>query len=59
MTKADFIDGEQWQACQRIALDIFTDMTNSGMPFSITLASIYLSGVQHAVAICDEKELLK
>lgn len=38
---------EARQAVERIALEIFTDMTNSGATLQQTLSAIYLSGLQH------------
>lgn len=40
----------QRETFERIALAIFTDMTNAGCTFQQALATIYLSGIQHAVA---------
>lgn len=34
----------------QIALDIFTDCTNVGVPFQDILLAIYISGLQHGVA---------
>lgn len=39
----------------RMALEIFTDMVNSGAPFAEALAAIYVSGLQHAVAVSQHK----
>lgn len=35
---------------EQIALDIFTDMSNAGATLQQTLAAIYLSGVENALA---------
>ena len=40
-------------ALERIALDIYTDMSNAGRGLAETLASIYLSGLQHAVEVLN------
>lgn len=45
---------DQKAAMERIALDIFADMTNSGRPFQSALMAIYLSGAQHAIACMAE-----
>jgi len=48
----DYIHGvthEQGEALERIALGIFTDMTNAGATFQESLAAIYLSGLSHAI----------
>lgn len=37
-----------------IALKIFTDCTNVGVPFQDALLAIYLSGLQHGAAINQE-----
>ena len=42
---------EQVEAVQRIALEVFTDMSNAGYTLRETLAAIYLTGAQHAVAV--------
>jgi hypothetical protein len=47
---------DQVECLQRVALDIFTDMTNAGYGFQQALASIYLSGLQHAAQIIKRQE---
>lgn len=37
------------EGMERIALGIFTDMTNAGSTFQQALAAIYVSGLQHAI----------
>lgn len=49
------ITSEVREAIEQIALDIFTDMTNSGASLQETLAAIYLSGAEHAKAIMREE----
>lgn len=39
---------------ERIALSIFTDMVNSGATFQQTLAAVYLSGCENALAAYSE-----
>lgn len=41
---------EQVAVMQRIALSVFTDMSNAGFSLRETLAAIYLTGAQHAIA---------
>jgi hypothetical protein len=43
-------DHETREVLTRIALDIFTDCTNVGVPFQDSLLAIYISGLQHGVA---------
>lgn len=45
------VTNEQRETIERIALDIFTDMSNAGAPFQQTLAAIYLSGLKHAIEL--------
>jgi len=40
---------EQKELLERIALEIFTDMSNSGASLQETLSAIYLSGLMHAI----------
>lgn len=42
---------EQAQAAQRIALSIYTDMSNNGFALREVLSAIYLSGVSHAISV--------
>lgn len=42
---------EQVDVLQRVALEIFCDMSNAGYPLQVILGSIYLSGLQHASEI--------
>lgn len=44
------ITGEQLACVQTVALGVFTDMSNAGFSLRETLAAIYLTGAQHAVA---------
>jgi len=51
------MDPEVRQGIEKIALHIFTDMTNSGASLQQTLTAIYLSGVQNTIAaIKDEQD---
>lgn len=38
------------ETMERVALEIFTDMSNVGQPFPKAIAAIYLSGMQNAIA---------
>lgn len=40
----------------QIAIDIFVDCTNAGVPFQDSLAALYLSGLQHGQAIVSGSE---
>lgn len=41
---------EQVAVVQRIALGVFTDMSNAGYSLRETLAAIYLTGAQNAIS---------
>jgi len=41
---------------EETALNVFTDMVNSGASLQQTLAAIYLSGIENAMAIWREHE---
>jgi hypothetical protein len=45
------------QTATQVALSIFTDCTNAGMPLQDVLLAIYLSGLHHGAEI--EREKLK
>jgi hypothetical protein len=49
MTRLPGMTAEQIECVERIALDIFADMSNAGRPLRDVLAAIYLSGVMHAL----------
>jgi len=51
MSRMEGMDVDQIEAMDRIALGIFTDMTNAGRTFQETLSAIYLSGMSHAVSV--------
>lgn len=51
MKRARGADMEVTEAATKIALDIFTDCTNVGVPFQEALLAIYLSGLQHGSAL--------
>lgn len=40
---------EQREACERVAVETFTDMVNAGQTFQAALAAIYVSGMVHAL----------
>lgn len=46
---------EMRESMTRIALDIFTDMSNANGSFQDALLAIYLSGLQHGWAITEGK----
>lgn len=39
----------------QIAIDIFTDCVNVGVPFQEALCAVYLSGLEHGHTITKEK----
>ncbi len=41
---------EARECIESIALDIYTDMVNSGASLQETLAAVYLSGCEHAIS---------
>lgn len=43
------ITPEQREALERVALETFTDMVNSGHTFQAALAAVYFSGTVHAL----------
>lgn len=49
------IQVEVREAIDKLTLEIFTDMANAGYPFYQCLTAIYVSGVEHAIAIMEEK----
>ncbi len=51
------IPREMVEAMDAIALDIFADCTNVGVPFQDCLTAIYLSGLEHGSTL--RKEQLK
>lgn len=42
---------DQVQAAQRVALSIFTDMSNNGFSLQESLAAVYVSGLEHGVSV--------
>ena len=53
------LTSEQRECIERIALGIFTDMTNSGATLQETLAAVYLSGSENALAAYREPANVK
>lgn len=49
------IPDEMRETLTRIALDIFTDMSNANGSFQDAVLAIYLSGLQHGQAITEER----
>lgn len=45
------ITPEQREALERVALETFTDMVNSGHTFQTALAAVYFSGTVHALEV--------
>ena len=54
MTRLPGMAPEQIECVERIALDIFADVSNAGRPLRDVLAAIYLSGVMHALGAQQE-----
>lgn len=54
MTRLPGMTSEQIECVERIALDIFADMSNAGRPLRDALAAIYLSGAMHALDATKE-----
>ena len=44
------------EGMEKIALSIFTDMTNSGASLQQTLMAIYLSGIQNTIAAIKDAQ---
>jgi len=44
------------EAMEEMALEIFTDMVNSGASLQQTLTAIYLSGIEHAMSSLKEAQ---
>ncbi len=44
------------QSMEKIALEIFTDMVNSGASLQQTLTAIYLSGIHNTLAALKEEQ---
>jgi len=51
----DGFSREQIDAATNLALSIFADCSNVGIPFQESLLAIYLSGLQHGCEITKEK----
>lgn len=54
VTRLDWISPEHREIARRAALQVFTDMTASGYTLDDVLASIYLTGAQHALLVQAE-----
>lgn len=46
---------EQVEVVERQALEVFAKMSNCGAPFAMTLAAIYLSGMDAAISCLKAK----
>ena len=44
------------ESMEEMALDIFTDMVNSGASLQQTLTAIYLSGIEHTMSSLKEEQ---
>lgn len=55
MSRLEGCTHDQVDTLQRVATEIFCDMSNAGYPLQVILGSIYLSGLQHASTILAEK----
>jgi len=44
------------EAMEEMALEIFTDMVNSGASLQQTLTAIYLSGIEHTMSSLKEAQ---
>jgi hypothetical protein len=44
------VDAEQARLLRKLALDVFTDMSNAGQPFVYALAAVYLTGMMDALS---------
>ena len=51
------VSQEQVEALESVALDVFTDMTNSGATLQASLAAVYMTGIQHALTMRKEPTL--
>jgi len=56
MERARGVPRELTDDLTRIAVGIFTDCTNVGVPFQTALLAIYLSGLQHGHALAQEDD---
>ena len=45
---------EQVEALESVALDVFTDMTNSGATLQASLAAVYMTGIEHGLTMGKE-----
>lgn len=50
------LTSDQRECIERIALGIFTDMVNSGATLQETLAAVYLSGSENALAAYNDTD---
>ena len=55
MTKLIGADPDAVLAADKIALAIFTDCANAGVPFHQCLTALYLSGLQHGKEVWREE----
>lgn len=45
---------DDYEAMQRVAMEIFADCTNVGVPFQEAIAAVYLSGLQNGSELRKE-----
>lgn len=50
------MERDHYEGLQRIAMEIFADCTNVGVPFQEAIAAVYLSGLQHGSSLTKEVE---
>lgn len=55
MSYAQMPSNKHREGLTQVALDIFTDCVNVGVPFQDALLAIYLSGLQHGSQITAEQ----
>jgi hypothetical protein len=56
MDRIDWLTQDQVEAAQRIALSIFTDMSNANFSLREALAAVYFSGLSHAVSVITKEK---
>lgn len=49
------VERDQFEGLQRIAMEIFADCTNVGIPFQEAIAAVYLSGLEHGHTLTKER----
>lgn len=49
------VDQDLYEGIQKIAMSMFADCCNAGMPFQEALTYVYMSGLEHATSIHQEE----